>query len=411
MGCFLVYTAVGAGRLYPLIPTLRQLRDRGHHVVVYTEQEHLGLLAHLDLEAHAIDPRIEQVTDAYWRASTRIQVLARTATAQADCAELELADVQAAIRAHHPDAVVVDCSGWGAAAAAATSGTAWAQLTTTLLPLDLPGRPPFGLGLPPTRQPFTQARHTVLRKQIETAVGAVLARVNRLRSTVGLPPVARLGDLSVQAPLVLSYTAPPLEHPAELLPPAVRLVGAQDWDPDDQPIPDWLTQLPPPLVLVARSTVYQKDGHLIQTTLDALADSPLSVVATSTSRNPAQYRVPGNAAVHRFVPHRTVLRRAVCVIGTATIGLTQKALLAGVPVCAVPIGRDQWEVASRVDVCGAGVRLPAGRLNPGRLRLAVQAAIAWQPAARAAAATLHQSWGTNTAAAALQSLVTHQATA
>jgi len=49
-------------------------------------------------------------------------------------------------------------------------------------------------------------------------------------------------------------------HPQgrELLPPTVLPVGAQDWDPDDQPVPDWLTQLPPPLVLVARSTVYQR---------------------------------------------------------------------------------------------------------------------------------------------------------
>jgi len=84
-------------------------------------------------------------------------------------------------------------------------------------------------------------------------------------------------------------------HPQgrELLPPTVLPVGAQDWDPDDQPVPDWLTQLPPPLVLVARSTVYQKDGHIIQATLDALADSPVSVVATTASRDPAQYRVAG----------------------------------------------------------------------------------------------------------------------
>jgi UDP:flavonoid glycosyltransferase YjiC (YdhE family) len=408
MATFLVYPAVGAGRLYPLIPTLLRLRDRGHHVTVYTEQEHLGLLAYHDLAAHPIDPRVERTTDAYWRAGTRIGALARTAATQAERAELELADVREAIRRHRPDAVVVDCSCWGAAAAAATADTAWAQLTTTLLPVDLPGRPPFGLGLAPARQPFARARQTVLGKRTAAAYGPVLDRINRLRATVRLPAVARLGDLSVQAPLVLSYTAPPLEHPADLLPPAVRLVGAQDWDPDDQPVPDWLTRLPAPLVLVARSTVYQKDGHLIQATLDALGGGPMSVVATSTSREPGRYRAGGNTAVHRFVPHRAVLSRAACVVGTATMGLTQKALLAGVPVCAVPIGRDQWEVASRVEACGAGVRLPAGRLNPGRLRLAVQAAIARQPAARMVATALRDPCGTDTAAGALHALVSHQ---
>lgn len=68
----------------------------------------------------------------------------------------------------------------------------------------------------------------MLRKQIQAAVGATLARVNQVRATVRLPPLPRLGELSVQAALVLSYTAPPLEHPAELMPPAARLVGAHD---------------------------------------------------------------------------------------------------------------------------------------------------------------------------------------
>jgi hypothetical protein len=46
----------------------------------------------------------------------------------------------------------------------------------------------------------------------------------------------------------------------------------------------------------------------------------------------------------------------------------QKALARGVPVCAVPFGRDQLEVARRVEVAGAGTRLPASRLSPDHLR-------------------------------------------
>jgi hypothetical protein len=36
------------------------------------------------------------------------------------------------------------------------------------------------------------------------------------------------------------------------------------------------------------------------------------------------------------------------------MGATQKALAHGVPVCAVPFGRDQLEVARRVEVAAAG---------------------------------------------------------
>jgi UDP:flavonoid glycosyltransferase YjiC (YdhE family) len=60
-----------------------------------------------------------------------------------------------------------------------------------------------------------------------------------------------------------------------------------------------------------------------------------------------------------------------------------RAVLArGVPVCAVPFGRDQLEVARRVVVAGAGTRLAARRLRPDRLRAKVHEAISLREGAR-----------------------------
>ena len=50
------------------------------------------------------------------------------------------------------------------------------------------------------------------------------------------------------------------------------------------------------------------------------------------------------------------------------MGITQKALAHGVPVCVVPFGRDQFEFARRVAVARAGTLLPAKRLTVARLR-------------------------------------------
>jgi UDP:flavonoid glycosyltransferase YjiC (YdhE family) len=50
-------------------------------------------------------------------------------------------------------------------------------------------------------------------------------------------------------------------------------------------------------------------------------------------------------------------------------------LLARHRVCAVAFGRDQLEVARRVEVAAAGTRLPAKRLNPDRLRSKVREAM------------------------------------
>jgi UDP:flavonoid glycosyltransferase YjiC (YdhE family) len=100
----------------------------------------------------------------------------------------------------------------------------------------------------------------------------------------------------------------------------------------------------------------------------ALADEPLHVVATYPSGVPDGIAVPPNATVRKFAPHGIVLDRAVCAITHGGMGATQKALARGVPVCVVPHGRDQFEVARRVEVSSSGTRLPAKRLSPPRLK-------------------------------------------
>jgi UDP:flavonoid glycosyltransferase YjiC (YdhE family) len=61
--------------------------------------------------------------------------------------------------------------------------------------------------------------------------------------------------------------------------------------------------------------------------------------------------------VVRSAPHREVLREAAAVVTHAGHGTVAKALAAGVPLVAVPLGRDQPDVAARVVATGAGVRL------------------------------------------------------
>ena len=48
----------------------------------------------------------------------------------------------------------------------------------------------------------------------------------------------------------------------------------------------------------------------------------------------------------RFVPHGAVLPRAAAVVTHAGMGIVGKAAYAGVPIVAVPFGRDQPEIAA-----------------------------------------------------------------
>ncbi|MBA3423049.1 MAG: hypothetical protein H0U04_00630, partial [Rubrobacter sp.] len=99
-----------------------------------------------------------------------------------------------------------------------------------------------------------------------------------------------------------------------------------------------------------------------------------------------------------------VLERVACVVCHGGMGITQKALASGVPVCVVPFGRDQLEVARHVVVAGAGSRLPASKLRPDRLRTAVRQAMGKRAGAERIATAFSKTGGPRSAADALEKL-------
>lgn len=158
-------------------------------------------------------------------------------------------------------------------------------------------------------------------------------------------------------------------------------------------------------MLVSTSSEFQDDGRLIATTLEALAAEDVQVVATMPAARLASRTVPANARVAEFLPHTPLLAEAACVVTHGGAGATQKALAAGVPVCVVPFGRDQSEVARRVELAGAGTRLPAPRLSPDWLRTAVLAAMTMADGARRVADGFAATGGPAAATDAVEGLV------
>jgi MGT family glycosyltransferase len=230
----------------------------------------------------------------------------------------------------------------------------------------------------------------------------MLPPLNALRADMGLRPVSGIDSFLRSMPLLLSFTAEPFEYARSDWPSTVVMVGANPWEPPAG-TPEWLRAIDEPIVLVTTSSEFQDDGRLVEVALDALADQPVHVVATVPSAGvPGAGSIPGNAHVATFLPHSLVLPRAACAITHGGMGATQKALALGVPVCAVPFGRDQMEVARRVEVSGAGTRLPARRLRPDRLRAAVLEAMACREGAARVAAGFTAAGGPRAAADALE---------
>jgi MGT family glycosyltransferase len=221
---------------------------------------------------------------------------------------------------------------------------------------------------------------------------------------LGLDPLHHLEEIFLRSERFILFTAEPFEYPRSDWPASVRLVGPLSWEPPISP-PEWFDEETRPIVLVTASTVYQRDDKLIATALEAFAGENFAVIATTGALDPDGFRAPANARIEAFMPHSPVLKRAACVVSHGGMGITLKALAVGVPVCAVPFSRDQFEVARRVEVSSSGTRLHHKRLTPERLGKAVQATIRMRPGAQQIAKAFAQAGGADAAANAVEELL------
>jgi MGT family glycosyltransferase len=353
-------------------------------------------------EAAAISPEVEAIEMDDWRSRTPPGAMIRATQVFAERALHDARDLDRAIAEVGPDAVLVDAAATGALSAAEAWGGPWGA--TCPFPLPLPSRfgPPMGPGLRPARGRLGRLRDRAVQAGSNLALERTsVAALNPLRAARGLPPFTHAGDVLAAPPLLLYTSAEPFEYRRPDWPASVVMVGPCSWDPGGE-LPAELAGIEAPLVLVSTSTEFQDDGRLAEVAFEALAGEPLHVVATVPAGDPSRLRPPANGTALGFAPHAPILAHAACAITHGGMGATQKALADGIPVCVVPFGRDQYEVARRVEVNEAGTRLPAPRLNPERLRRAVLEAIRRRPGAQRVARGFAAAGGSSAAADAVE---------
>ncbi|HKF76981.1 MAG TPA: nucleotide disphospho-sugar-binding domain-containing protein, partial [Candidatus Dormibacteraeota bacterium] len=363
MSRILAYTSPALGHLFPVTPILDELQRRGHEISLRTLAAQVPMMQGRGFNAAPISPDVEAIEHDDWGTRSSREALARNVRVLSARAEHDAPDLCAAIAEERPDALLVDINAWGAMAAAEAWGGPWSAFCPYPIPLGSLDAPPFGPGLPPARGPLGHLRDRLVRPLVLGVLEKTfLPPLNQVRTQAGATQLHDADEMFRRPPLLIYMTAEPFEYPRSDWPENLVMVGPCEWDPPSDP-PEWLAELRHPIVLVTTSSEFQNDGRLVQATLEALADEPVAVVATlPADRHHAALQVPANARVERFVPHGPVLDRAACAVTHGGMGATQKALAHGVPVCVVPFGRDQLEVARRVEVAGAGTRLPAKRL-------------------------------------------------
>jgi MGT family glycosyltransferase len=248
-----------------------------------------------------------------------------------------------------------------------------------------PDIPPLGTGWMPGKGPLGRLRDRSAAAVTLAVFRSWMPALNRVRAEVGLPPVRGLPGLMARADRVLVCSSPSYDFGSGSVPANVRYVGPQLDDDPGEGSGEWGAGEPgQPLVLVGLSSTVMRQEALLERAADALGQAQVrGLVTTGPAVDPAVISVPPDVTVTRWVRHADVLPHCSAVITHGGHGTVMKALIAGVPLIVVPLGRDQPDNAGRVVYAGAGVRLRKNA-TVSALRVAISRVIE-DPRYRAAA--------------------------
>jgi UDP:flavonoid glycosyltransferase YjiC (YdhE family) len=362
-----------AGHAFPAIALARALAGRGHDVTVETwgrwreAVEELGIGFYAAEEYTVFPPPARDGSEG-------------PTTAQAARALVPMLEEM------RPDLVVSDILTLAPTLAAEATGVRWATLVPHVYPVQEPGSPFFAFGLLPPRTALGRAVWRLGQPVLEAGLRQGRDELNATRAEVGLPALERVhGGMSEE--LVLVATFPQLEYPRSW-PSHVRLTGPMFFELLHPEIE--LPEGDGPLVLVAASTAQDYEGKLIRVALEALADEPVRVVATTNRQAPTGgIEVPGNAVLVDWVSYSQVMPEADLVISHGGHGTSARALAAGTPVLSCPALGDMAENGARIAWAGAGLMVPRRLLRPATVRMAARRVLG-EPQFRARAEELAQ---------------------
>jgi MGT family glycosyltransferase len=306
----------------------------------------------------------------------------------------QLQDLERIVAEWRPDAIVCDMTMWGPILVLQETARVPVAVLAHIAYCIIPGRenPAPGIALPRLRSRPMQLAARMLSWGLDRLAAGVPREANRIRRQYGLPAFSgTVVDFTARVPLYLIPSAPEFDYDRRDLPACVRYIGpcfAEEppsdplWEPDARRA---LIGDRRPRVLVVEET-YAKDSQLFRTAAQAFAGSTVELVLLAgRGRDPAQLDLGAtarNVSLESWVPPKQAARSADVVVTDGHSETVLAALTCGVPLVVVPRMLEQPQVAWRVASSGAGIRLPARRCTPRRLREAVERVMASERFAR-----------------------------
>lgn len=220
--------------------------------------------------------------------------------------------------------------------------------------------------LPITRFLPLAVANTLFQLARPLAFGLHCKPLNRVRRESGLSSLGSdLRRIYTDADQVL-YADSPQMFSTENLPPHHRYLGPIIWSPLVA-VPEWWDQLPPDRPIIYLTLGSSGQASLTQVVLDALADLPVTVVASMAGATLAPRRA-ANVYVADYLPGADAAARAKLVICNGGSPTSHQALGAGVPVLGIASNMDQFLNMQAIAEANAGTVMRADRLHVPELR-------------------------------------------
>jgi MGT family glycosyltransferase len=355
---FLLVSWGTSGNLAPLLTAGRQLRENGHHVRVMADPAMRDEVMAANFEfatwRRAPTGRAADPTDTSDIAKAIRQICFDPA---ADYAM----DVRDEIERGSPDAMLSIDILFGAVLGAEAAGVPMAMLSPHVSLRPLPGVPPATSGLAQPKTAEERAEVEAASRRMIQLLNEFLPNINEACRRLGVADLTHIMELFDRPARVLLAISRAFDFEAHSLPGNIRYVGPlldqPNWSkPWRAP---WSAGSGRPRLLIAGSTGAQGQRDLIQRVIDAMGSLEVDAVATvGPHLEVTDLRAPKNVRLLHSAPHDAVMKEVSLVITQGGHGTVNRAVINGLPLLVLPMGRDQGDNAARIEAKGAGLRLP-----------------------------------------------------
>ena len=344
-------TNPGSGHWHPLVPFAEALQAAGHEVAFATTRAACAGITALGFQCFTAGE--DETTEDMQR--RREQMAARSGT---DGAAWTWPNLFAGAWAERrlPDLSGV-CRDWGPAVVVREDMEFAGCIAAEILGL-----------------PHAAVQVTTWRPRLRPLV---VASLDRLRATVGLPPDPDLAMLDRY--LLVCPVPPSFQDPAAPLPRTAHTVRLVPFDRSgDEALPAWVGDLPDrPVVYATMGTAFNRVSGILEAILTGLRDEPLALILTvGRDRDPTAFGPqPAHVHIERYVPQSLLFPSCDLVVNHGGSGTVMTALSHGLPMVIVPVSADQPDNARRCEQLGVARVIAPENRTPEAIRAAVRAVL------------------------------------